>query len=34
ADAKAAHQSVITIMEAAREAGFGRITFTTRNPAR
>jgi biopolymer transport protein ExbD len=31
ADAKAAHQSVIAIMEAAREAGYGRITFTTRN---
>jgi biopolymer transport protein ExbD len=34
ADAKAAHQSVITIMEAAREAGYGRITFTTRNPSK
>ncbi|NCN88330.1 MAG: biopolymer transporter ExbD [Gallionella sp.] len=31
ADAKAAHQSVIAIMEAARQAGYGRITFTTRN---
>jgi biopolymer transport protein ExbD len=29
ADAKATHQSVIDIMEAARVAGFGRITFTT-----
>jgi biopolymer transport protein ExbD len=31
ADAKAPHQSVISIMEAARIAGFGRITFTTQN---
>jgi biopolymer transport protein ExbD len=31
ADAKATHQSVISIMEAARTAGFGRITFTTQN---
>ncbi|MDD2685959.1 MAG: biopolymer transporter ExbD [Gallionella sp.] len=31
ADAKASHQSVINIMEAARLAGFGRITFTTQN---
>ena len=29
ADANATHQSVISIMEAARLAGFGRITFTT-----
>ena len=29
ADAKAPHQSVINIMEAARIAGYGRITFTT-----
>ena len=29
ADAKATHQSVISVMEAARLAGFGRITFTT-----
>ncbi len=29
ADAKAPHQSVINIMEAARLAGYGRITFTT-----
>ena len=29
ADAKAPHQSVINIMEAARLAGFSRITFTT-----
>jgi biopolymer transport protein ExbD len=31
ADAKALHQSVINIMEAARTAGYGRITFTTQN---
>jgi biopolymer transport protein ExbD len=31
ADAKATHQSVISIMEAARIAGYGRITFTTQN---
>lgn len=29
ADAKAPHQSVINIMEAARLAGYSRITFTT-----
>ena len=29
ADAKAQHQAVINIMEAARLAGYGRITFTT-----
>jgi biopolymer transport protein ExbD len=29
ADASATHQSVINVMEAARLAGFGRITFTT-----
>jgi len=29
ADAKATHQSVINVMEAARRAGFDRITFTT-----
>jgi biopolymer transport protein ExbD len=29
ADAKAPHQSVINIMEAARLAGYNRITFTT-----
>jgi biopolymer transport protein ExbD len=29
ADANAPHQSVINIMEAARVAGYGRITFTT-----
>ena len=34
ADAKAPHQSVINIMEAARLAGYGRITFTTQNQDR
>ncbi len=29
ADATATHQSVINVMEAARVAGFSRITFTT-----
>ena len=29
ADAKSTHQSVITIMEAARLAGYNKITFTT-----
>ncbi len=33
ADARATHQSVIDIMEAARLAGYSRITFTTQNPA-
>lgn len=31
ADAKATHQSVVNIMEAARIAGYGRITFTTQS---
>ncbi|MDD4978271.1 MAG: biopolymer transporter ExbD [Gallionella sp.] len=31
ADAKATHQSVVNIMEAARLAGYSRITFTTQN---
>jgi biopolymer transport protein ExbD len=31
ADAKAPHQSVINVMESARIAGYGRITFTTQN---
>jgi biopolymer transport protein ExbD len=31
ADAGATHQSVIHVMEAARLAGFGRITFTTQS---
>ena len=34
ADAKAPHQSVINIMEAARMAGYGRITFTTQSQDR
>jgi biopolymer transport protein ExbD len=29
ADANSPHQSVINIMEAARQAGYGKITFTT-----
>jgi len=33
ADAKTPHQAVINVMEAARQAGFGRITFTTQNEA-
>jgi biopolymer transport protein ExbD len=31
ADQNATHQSVINVMEAARLAGFGRITFTTQH---
>jgi biopolymer transport protein ExbD len=31
ADAKATHQSVINIMEAARQAGYVRITFATQS---
>jgi biopolymer transport protein ExbD len=34
ADAKATHQSVISVMEAARIAGYSRITFTTQNQNR
>jgi biopolymer transport protein ExbD len=34
ADAKTPHQAVINVMEAAREAGFGRITFATQNEAK
>jgi len=34
ADANSTHQSVVTVMEAARMAGFGRITFTTQQPSR
>ena len=34
ADAKAPHQAVINIMEAARIAGYGRITFTTQSQDR
>ncbi|PIV15387.1 MAG: biopolymer transporter ExbD [Gallionellales bacterium CG03_land_8_20_14_0_80_55_15] len=33
ADAKTPHQAVINVMEAARQAGFARITFTTQNEA-
>ena len=33
ADAKTPHQAVINVMEAAREAGYGRITFATQNEA-
>src|SRR5687768_1368931 len=32
ADGQANHQSIITVMEAARSAGYNRITFTTQNP--
>lgn len=31
ADAKATHQSVINVMQAAREAGYARITFATQS---
>lgn len=31
ADAKATHQSVVTVMEAAREAGLNQLTFATRS---
>lgn len=34
ADAKAPHQSVVNVMEAARMAGYGRITFTTQSQAK
>ncbi|MCX7194252.1 MAG: biopolymer transporter ExbD [Proteobacteria bacterium] len=34
ADAKTPHQAVINVMEAARQAGFGRITFATQTEAR
>ena len=34
ADASAAHQSVITVMEAARRAGLTQITFATQSPRR
>jgi len=33
ADAKAAHQSVIDVMQAAQRAGFGHVTFATQAPA-
>lgn len=32
ADAKTTHQSVINVMEAARQAGLSHITFATQNP--
>lgn len=34
ADGQANHQSIITVMEAARFAGYNRITFTTQNAVR
>jgi biopolymer transport protein ExbD len=34
ADAQTPHQAVINVMEAARVAGFGRITFKTEAPAK
>lgn len=34
ADAKATHQAVIRVLNAAQMAGFGRITFATRTEAR
>ena len=33
ADAKALHQSVVDVMEAARQAGYTRLTFATQTPA-
>ena len=33
ADASAAHQNVITVMEAARRSGLGQITFATQSAA-
>jgi biopolymer transport protein ExbD len=33
ADASAKHQSVVTVMEAARRAGLGQITFATQSSA-
>jgi biopolymer transport protein ExbD len=33
ADARASHQSVIRVMDAARRAGYPRVTFVTQNPA-
>ncbi|GAB3268190.1 ExbD/TolR family protein [Chitinimonas naiadis] len=32
ADGNASHQAVINVMEAARMAGFGRLTFATQTP--
>jgi len=34
ADANSTHQSVVNVMEAARLAGYSRITFTTQQPVR
>jgi len=34
ADANSTHQSVVNVMEAARLAGYSRITFTTQQPTR
>ena len=34
ADAKAAHQSVIDVMQAAQQAGYSHISFATQNPSR
>ncbi len=34
ADAKAAHQSVVNVMQAAQRAGLAHITFATQTPAR
>ena len=34
ADAKAAHQSVVNVMQAAQLAGLAHITFATQSPAR
>jgi biopolymer transport protein ExbD len=34
ADAEAAHQSVIRVMEAAQAAGYGKITFTIQTPTK
>ncbi|MCS4508850.1 ExbD/TolR family protein [Xylophilus ampelinus] len=34
ADASAPHQTVVTVMEAARRAGLGQITFATQSTAR
>lgn len=33
ADAQASHQSVVNVMEAARAAGFGKLTFATQTSA-
>ena len=34
ADAKAAHQSVIDVMQAAQQAGYSHISFATQSPTR